>query len=299
VYTLAYARDGQTLASGDTGGFVKLWDLTSGQVRLTLPRQGGDVLALAFAPDGKTLASSVLHKQPNQDGVKVWGEVKLWDPYTGRKRALVWKSPRYIWALAFAPDGQTLALASIDHTIRLWDLAGGECRATLRGHTGAVLTLAYSPDGKWLASGGADKTIRLWDPGTGKWKATLKGSTGAVRGVAFAPRGNLLAGVGLDGKVRLWDRISGKMQGCWSGHSWAINRVAFSPDGRSLATGAGAIVDGQSFGELIFWDWRQGRLRLRARYYDHTSIISALAFSPDGKWLATASWDKTIKLWTR
>jgi WD40 repeat protein len=154
--TLTFAPDGKTLASGGGDRTVRLWDAATGQERGVLRGHPCAVVAVAFAPDGRLLASGDL-----------CGAVTLWDLATRTKRATLEATTEKgflneITALAFSPDGQTLALA-INREVQLWDVGTARPRACLEGHEGKVQCLAFSPDGRRLASGGFDRTVRLWD----------------------------------------------------------------------------------------------------------------------------------------
>ncbi len=176
VRALAWAPDGQQLASASDDDTLRLWDPATGQPTATLQGHTNWVRALAWAPDGQQLASA------SGDGT-----LRLWDPATGQPTATLQGHTNWVRALAWAPDGQQLASASNDGTLRLWDPATGQPTATLQGHTGWVRAVAWAPDGQQLASASIDGTLRLWDPATGQPTATLQGHTSAVRAVAWAP----------------------------------------------------------------------------------------------------------------
>src|SRR5262249_40442279 len=151
----------------------------------------------------------------------------------------------FVHALAFSPDGKTLASASGDKTGKLWEVATGKVRETFQGHTPAdmvsseavypVMSVAVSPDGKSLASASYDKKVKLWDVATGK-RATFRGHAQAVYGVAFSPNGKTLASASGDKTVMLWDVATGKARATLPGHTQAVLSVAFSPDGKTLAS---------------------------------------------------------------
>ena len=190
--------DGRQLpASGRrTDHKIILWDVESGQKKQEIAASKDIIRCLAFAPDGRTLASG---------GNDTF--VRLWDPATGKE--LMRKTPldshtAAVTALAFSPDGVTLASASADQTVKLWEVASGVSRATLRGHGGVVFSVAFSPAGETQASGGWDGTVKLWDPDSGADRYTLTGHTGPVRAVAFSPDRLFLASGSHDGTVRLW-----------------------------------------------------------------------------------------------
>ena len=208
-----------------------------------------------------------------------------------------------VLSIAFSPDGKVLASGSRDETVKLWDVASGRQLRTLSGHGSWVNSIAFSPDGKVLASGSGDKTIKLWDVASGRELRSLSGHTDWVFSVAFSPDGKVLASGSYDSTIKLWDVASGSELRTLSGHTDKVTSVAFSPDGKVLASGGEDKT-------IKLWDAASGR-ELRtlngepkrqeensmAQVEGVTNWVHSVAFSPDGKVVASGSQDNTIKFW--
>ena len=253
------------------------------------------VNALAFSADGKLLASA--------GGERT---IKVWDAGTGTQLRSLEGHRGPIYTVAFSPDGKFIASGSEDGTIKLWDSATGELLRSFNAHASGVYSVVFSPDGKVLASGGAEDThnekpyhgIKFWDPKDGEQLRSVDGSIDEVRSLAFSPDGKVIASTQVDDAIILWDAITGKQLRVLKGH--AGESVAFSPDGKIVAGGSGAHT-------IELWDATTGNsLRsmraeeecrgcCEAEYGTYTSL--SVAFSPDGKTIASGACDHTIVVW--
>ncbi|KAJ8129608.1 hypothetical protein O1611_g4022 [Lasiodiplodia mahajangana] len=245
----------------------------------TLEGNKNSVCAVAFSPDGKSLASA------SYDGVR------LYDAATrAHRQTLKVQKPSNIGSIAFSPSGETLAIGigySQDH-IQLWDVATSVCRLTFSGDTSSVHTVAFSPDGNTLASCSHYYKSMLWNLASDMRHQTLKGHTGRVTGIAFASNSLLVSGSD-DGTIGLWDVTTGVRQQTIEPQKGAIWAVAVSPDGKTLASSTSRDWT------VSLWNVGDGA-HIRS-LEGHNSYVRSIVFSPDGKTLASASDDETVRLW--
>ncbi|MFF0445141.1 helix-turn-helix domain-containing protein [Streptomyces sp. NPDC004609] len=277
---VAVSPDGRTLASGGDDGALVLWNAATRTRAATLKGHEGQIRTLGFSPDGGLVASAGNDRK-----------VRLWDigagagsPSPAAPRLVLTGHTGMVWSLGFSPDGKLLATSGVDRTVRLWSTATGRQLAVFTGHSDSVDAVAFSPDGRTLASGSEDSTVRLWDVRRRTGTATLAGHSDEVRTVAFSPDGRTLASSGHDQTVVLWDPVNRTRRAVLTGHDTAVYTIAFHRSTPLLA------VAGES-GRITLWDTAQVPLTA------HTGRVNEVAFSPDGRTLASAGRDKAGGLW--
>jgi len=263
-----------------------LWDTTTGKRQAVLP-VGAEIYGLAWSPDGTTLATGSWNRTAT-----------LWKAKTGKPLMTLRGHTGKIYDVAWSPDGKTLATGADDNLVILWDARSGRARSTLKRHSTRVVDVGWSPDGKTLASGSDDFTL-LWDVASEKCRATLSGMW-----PRWSPDGKNLATVIGDTAI-LWDPGTATERAKLTGHADVIRCLGWSPDGKVLATGSGdaggfwrGLIPDRLLGPgsaVILWD----ATALKARFLltGHRHHIESLAWSPDGRNLATASWDKSVIIW--
>jgi WD40 repeat protein len=257
----------------------KVWNTATRKEMSALPRSVGPVNGMAFAPDGRALATA---------GEKA---VHLWDLATGKEVRALRGPTEELAGVAFSADGKRLAAPCLDGTVRVWDPATGQELSTLPGQQGEMLAVAFAPTGggtpRRLASAGRDGRVKLWDLFVSNTPLSLPGHAALVTGVAFGAGGRRLASAAPDEHaVLVWDLADGQPL-----HRLACTayRVAFSPSGRLLVTAGGNVMETSRPGELTVWDAETGRVVQQLA--GHTRLVIGAAFSPDGKYLVSGSAD--------
>ncbi|HSL29219.1 MAG TPA: WD40 repeat domain-containing protein, partial [Anaerolineales bacterium] len=289
VYSAAFSPDGKQLASIGDDGTTIVWDANTGQELMRLPgsTQPTDLFTeqrIAYSPDGKLLAAC------DSD------QLKVYDPVSGKLLRTLSGHQQDVISVTFSLDGTYLATGSVDTTVRIWDVSSGDLLRVLEGHAAEVGGLAFSPDRKLLLSSSEDGVLIIWEVETGELLRSIPDF--AVYKVSFSPDRTQVAASTLNG-LQVWMYTPDPAELFSLEENQAVLTIPdgsfgiFSPDGNHLA----ALSFGVSSGNAVkLWDATTGQEGLTL--IGHTDWIAGLAFSPDGKRLASTSLDGTVRIWS-
>ncbi len=268
VASVAFSNDGKWIAAGSADPALRVWDATTGAIHREYLDFKDEVNAVAFSRDGKYLGA-----------VSGDGWVQVWNAQTG-EAVFRLDEGEPLFAIAFAPGSDRLAVGGASGRIRIRALPKGEPVATLVGHKAGLVALAFSADGKKLVSGSIDRTVKVWDAATKRAVHTL---TGFASALAVARDGKAIAFGTKEHAIALWDADSGAPRGSLQGHAGEITAAAFAPDGNRLLTCAEDRVD-------LLWD--VGKSKTLVAIEGHGKALASVAFSPIGDRLVAVARDR-------
>jgi WD40 repeat protein len=280
---LVWLADGRTMITTASDNALHISDATPGHQRHLLHNQGFEPRCLTVTADGKMVAACGDDKA-----------IHLTDPTTGEEVRRLPFPDDQLTALAFSPNGKGLASASLDRNLRLWDPVTGKEVWSVRDKDYWLLSLGFAPGGDILAAGDNNGRLHLRDAATGKPRRSWRAHDQGVERARFSADGKLLATAARDGDVRVWDADKGKLLLTLSElrtHFTNLDDLVFSPDGRLLFACAPSKAG--------LWVWKMPSGEKAYDVLNPSSPPRRLAFSPDGKTMATVSgnlmhfWDVT------
>ncbi len=307
AHTVDFSPDGKWLISSGRDHSIHLWNMETGELERILYKHVDRVKEVAFSPDGKLVASA------GDDTV-----VRIWDMEEDREFALLQGHETTVEALAFSPDGKILATAGQDRMVRFWDVERKGELATFREHGGTIISLAFSPDGKRMASAGRDRTVKIWSLERESMVRTMDFSDNSyqIQCLAFSPDGTKLAAGPWSPKLvplLMIDCEKTAVTNQLMLHGGKISSVKFSPDGRLVVTGAddsvmrtADAVSGETVAMIdVVKETSTDNLSvlmttvqvLTKKPKEIWDCVADVAFTPDGKHIATVCDDGKTKLW--
>jgi WD40 repeat protein len=274
--TLVFSGNGKILAATDLAN-IDVINLSDGEMREVKELNLGHTIDLNH--DGTLLA---------EGGGWRSAAVRITEVGTGQTYRMLEGHPGIINALAFSPDGSSLASGGSDRVIRFWDPRNGSISASLHGHQRSINALAFNPRGEILVSSSQDETMKVWDLKSGALLRTIDVSSDGIWGIqtmSFSPDGKRLVTAGDNGSIRVWDVSSWKVERSFlSNNNDEVSKalsVVFSPDGKKILSGHGD-------GTVRLWDAQTGRsLRaIKSGGEDSRSL-----FTPGGKTVVSVNDD--------
>lgn len=287
VLALTFSPDGQTLvtASGDenspAAGELRLWGAERGTDLGQLGKHDDMIRGLAFVGSNRRLVSMGRDRT-----LRVWNVGTKLEEQVFRTRDDQQPVQPIITAIAYAPDGKTLAHADDTGAIHLQELPARKALGRWQAHQGTIHSLTWTPNGQQLVSASADRTVIVWDVRKQQALHTLKHPS-VVYALALSPDGTTLATGGFDKTVRLFNIATGAAQGQRTGHTASVRALAFAPSGKRFASGGSDFT-------LHVWSTSDER---STEFRGHSRAVRGVAFTDENTFLSVSD-DRTVKRWS-
>jgi serine/threonine protein kinase len=274
VTDVAFLPGGQAVVSGGADKTLRLWDVATGQEKQRLGDGKQAIGCLGVTASGLILAGQ---------GVTV----RAWDAPTGQLVMTLSGHTNAVRCLALSTDSKRLFTAGDDRTVRVWDLDRGREMLRFARHKDGVTGVAVTADGRFVLSCSRDQTLRMWDASNGEEVRGFPVPRGPVLALALTADGDGVLTGHFDTTIRLWSLTTGRETRRFTGHKQMVVGLACLPNGR--------VVSASHDQTLRLWDLASGaELGTGA---GHAGAVTAVAVSGDGRWLASASADRTVRLW--
>jgi eukaryotic-like serine/threonine-protein kinase len=291
AHCIRFAPKGDRIAVGYSDGTVRLWDIATGK-HTSLQGHSAPVIACAFSPDGRLLATS------SGDYVsKRHGEVMLWTLDADTPAITFSADNSFASSIGFSSDNKTLAVALWNKSLRLIDTLTKASQYRVTEHQSALKAVCFSPDGKTIATGDWNGTVLLTDAQSGRTIHRLEGHSGDVVQFAFDSIGEKMVSSSWDGSAILWNSKSGarlhtfhnaEILQRFGGKNNTVWAASLSANGAWAATGS-------EDGAVRNWDTNSGLPQAMPR--GHQGAVKGIDYSPDGKQIASVGLDGALRLW--
>lgn len=310
VNSLAWSPDNTLLASAGAGNSVEIWDATDGKSVRSCSNHIGNIRAIAWSPNGKYIASAGEDKTVQ---VCECASGKIVQVYKGHSHIVT--------SISWSPDSRCLASSSIDRSVQVWDMQTGYTYVNYSRHEDVVYRAAWSPDGKYIASDGYAPVVHVWEAMSGRQFLTYRGHSALILALGWSPDSQRLASGSYDTTVRVWEALSGRPIATYNGHTGEVHALSWSPDGAHLVScSSESIVPiwNANTGQEIFvyrgHDLQPELQPVQTTLYSSSGYplpadkqfyqfvaravgVNAVAWSPDGQWIASAGADNIIHVW--
>jgi WD40 repeat protein len=295
VTSVRFSPGDSLMVTSGVDSTIKIWNRASGEMVKEIKQNSG-IAYMDLSSDGNYVVTGGYDST-----VRLWRitDASLIKEFKGHSGT--------VWAVAFSNDGKKIASGGNDGLVNIWDVEAGHLLHKLQGHKRIVWSVKFDPGGTKLASSSFDFTIKLWNVDDGKLVWDNKEHEETVVDIAFSHDGKLLASTSDDKTIKIWNVADQKLVRTMN-VAEHVQAVAFSPDDKRLMTGGRDKPMIGEFLQVIFgdskfnpgvsarlWDVETGKLL--QTFTKHTNDVMDVAYSHDGKWIATASADKTVDLW--
>ena len=286
VNSACFSPDGRWVVTGSSDKTARIWDARSGNPVSDSMQHKDMVLAASFSSDGKRVVTES-------------GETaQVWDAQTGKPVGEPMRHKGYVKAANFSPDGKWVITGSDDETAQVWDAQTGKSMGAPLRHRMPVTAAAFSPDGKWIVTACEDAAARVWDAQSRQPAGVPMRHESPVTVANFSPDGKRIVTASWDKTARVWDAQTGKPLSAPMEHQNRVHAAAFSPDGKWIVTASdetARVWDAQT-GQAVGEPLQHGSISTKY-WFSPDDGVNAASFSPDGKWIVTASENGTARVW--
>ncbi|MBO0794283.1 MAG: hypothetical protein J2P36_25500, partial [Ktedonobacteraceae bacterium] len=277
VNTVAWSPDGSYIVSGGDDKVARVWDAATGKDRFLYSQHAGVVSSVACSPDSLYVISG------SYDGT-----TQVWSAKDGKRSNLQSYAAQKITSVAWSPNRDRAAYAGAGGKVILFEAPSGKEVLHYASRANYTYAIAFSPDGTMVAigSGGTDEPVQVWNIVNNRKLISYSLNANPVYAVAWSPDGKLIASGGYDKTVHVWKVATGESVFKYQEHQDVVNAIAWSGE---------VLASGSNDGVIKLWNAANGATL--STFSEHTGAVRSIFWSPDGTRVASASADKTVRVW--